>query len=418
MKKVLVIEPFYTNFHIDLAKYLSKDIYALIFNLGNIIYLDGAKKIFVHKKIKEYKYTDKDLQLAKNTKTLYTETLRKIENQEPSKDDFIYMARYISFARDYLIKNKMDLVMMHNDLRWQHALTISLCKELNIKYLVTERGIFRPDTTTVDFQGVNGYSSVQKDINFYKNLNIKEETLRSYKISKWINLKTNIKFTLFILLNKLGDLLILNSKIKNKNYSLIHYIKLFIKQKFLSKKDENIDLPKKFIFIPLQVNTDTQILIHSNFKNMQEFITLVEKTFYNINSDLKLVFKIHHMEKGTNSYKFNDKSIVLDYNTNELVEKSEFVITINSTVGFEALQKYKQVIVLGEAFFKIEKIVICSSKQNFLNDLKNTIENKKNIYKYIINNFVNYLKYKYQINGNLFNYDNLTFKQIEKRVIE
>jgi len=60
---------------------------------------------------------------------------------------------------------------------------------LNINYLVTERGIFRPDTTTIDFKGVNGYSSIPKDINFYKNLNIKERTLRSYKISKWINLK-------------------------------------------------------------------------------------------------------------------------------------------------------------------------------------------------------------------------------------
>ena len=161
--KILILEPFYTKFHIDLAKSLSNDISAFVFNYGNVVYLSDTKKIYVNKELKTIEYSQIDLNIVKNTKTLYSETLRKIENREPTESDFEYMARYIAFVREYLTKNKIELVTMHNDLRWQHALAIEVCKELRVKYLITERGIFRPDTTTIEFEGVNGYSSLPKD---------------------------------------------------------------------------------------------------------------------------------------------------------------------------------------------------------------------------------------------------------------
>ncbi|WOE71946.1 hypothetical protein RZR97_10010 [Hydrogenimonas thermophila] len=398
--KILILEPFYTNFHIDLAKSLTNNIESMVFNIGYIIYLRDSKINICHKKILDYSYSQHDLYLAKNIKNLYTERIRKLKNNEPLEKDFEYMAKYVSYLREFLKDRKIELVLMHNDLRWQHALAIEVCKELEIKYLVTERGIFRPNTTTIDLKGVNANSSIPRKKEFYENINISELNLmsyKSYKISIKDNLLTNIRFAFFILLNKCGDILRINSYIKNKHYSLLNYIKLFIKQKYSVKDKINLNLPEKFVFIPLQVNTDTQILVHSNFKTIQEFITLVEKSFYSLNSDLKLVFKIHPMEQGLVNYQFDSKSFVVENNTNELIKKCEFLITINSTVGFEAIQNYKKVIVLGEAFYKINGIAICSSKDNFLQDLKRTIEQKNEIDENIIDNFVNYLKYEYQV---------------------
>jgi len=414
--KILILEPFYTNFHIDLASYLSNNIDIFIFNFGSILYLNDAKKIFIQKNILNYEYLENDLKLSKNIKTLYTETLRKIDNQEPSEDNFIYMARYIAFTRKYLLNNKIELVMMHNDLRWQHALAIEICKELNIKYLVTERGIFRPNTTTVDFKGVNGYSNLPKGKEFYKNSDIKVKKLKNYKVSKTLNLKINIRFSFFILLNKIGNIFNLNSNIKNKSYSLSYYINLLIKQKFSKSNNIKIKLPKKYIFIPLQVNTDTQILIHSDFKNMQEFISKVENDFYSLDSNLELVFKIHPMEQGIVDYTFDERSIVIQSDTNELIQNSEFLITINSTVGFEAIQQKKKVMVLGKAFFKIEDISVCSSKESFKQDLQNLLLNDIILDGEAIDKFVEYLKYEYQVNGNLFNYNNNTFEEIKLKL--
>lgn len=416
--KILILEPFYTRFHIDLAKSLSTDISSFIFNYGNVFYLIGAKKIYIDNELKTVEYSYNDLNIAKNTKTLYSEMLSKIEDKESSKNDFEYMARYIAFTREYLIRNKIELVTMHNDLRWQHALAIEVCKELKVNYLITERGIFRPDTTTIEFLGVNGYSSLPKDKEFYKNKNIKEKKLKSYKVSRLTNLEVNIRFTLFILLNKIGDIFGLNSKIKNKSYSLSKYIELFIKQKFIKKASPNVILPSKYIFVPLQVNTDTQILVHSDFKDMQEFISLVEKEFYSFESNIGLVFKIHPMEKGIVNYKFDSKSIVVDIDTNELIKNSECVVTINSTVGFEAIMKHKKVLVLGEAFFKIDSITICSSKKSFKDDIKSILDGNIELDDEAIESFVKYLKYEYQVNGNLFNWSDDTFEEVRKKIKE
>ena len=414
--KILILEPFYTNLHIELANYLSDDIKALIFNIGNMVYLKDAGKTIVHKYILKAKYTQRDMKVVETTKTLYTETLRKIDGVEPSYEDFEYMAKYVSFLRGYLKNENIELVTMHNDLRWQHSLAIEVCKELGVKYLITERGIFRPDTTTIEFKGVNAYSSLPKDKEFYKKHDVVSKELKSYKVSKVTNLKVNIKFAIFILLNKIGSIFGLNSTIRNKSYSLSTYINLFIKQKFGKSNKNIVTLPKRYVFVPLQVNTDTQILIHSDFKDMQEFISKVENDFYSLESDIGLVFKIHPMEKGIIEYLFDKRSIVVDSDTNELVKNSECIVTINSTVGFEAIEKYKKVLVLGGAFFKIDGIAICSSKETFLEDLKNTLNNNNTIDMCIIDKFVSYLKYEYQVNGNLFNWSNETFEEIKKKL--
>ena len=403
--KLLLLETFYSNFEIELAKSISNDIEALVFNIGNILYLNGASKIIVHKKILKSDFSQRDIIIAKTTRTLYTETLRKIDNIEPSIEDIEYMAKYISFLRTFLINKKVEMILMHNDLRWQHSLAIKVCKELNVKYLITESGLFRPDTITIDFQGVNAYNSLPRDKEYYKDYDINKKELRSYKISKWINTKVNIKFSLFILLNKMGDILNINSKLKNKNYSLLKYIKLFIRQQISKRNNKNIMSPSKYIFVPLQVNTDSQILVHSDYKNMQEFISRVERDFYNLESDIKLIFKIHPMEKGIVEYKFDNRSITTDRDTNELIENSECVVTINSTVGLEAIKRYKKVLVLGNAFFKIDGISLSSSKETFKDDIKSALDGKVGVDNEAIDKFVQYLKYEYQINSDLFNWD-------------
>ena len=415
MSKIVIIEPFYTNFHCDLANSLSSDIYSLVFNLGNLIYLKGSHKFLVNKRINEYSYSLSDLNIVKNIKSLYTEKKRKLEKIEPNEADFIYMARYIGFLRVFLEEKQIDLVIMHNDLRWQHALAIHVCKEIGMRYLITERGLFRPHTTTVDFQGVNAYSSIPKGIDFYEKITVKNLPFREHSIGRLKSFQVNFKFALFLCLSYFGDIIKVNSRLANQRYSLLSYIFLFLKQRKKLKDKLTLALPKKYIFIPLQVNTDTQILVHSQYESMQAFISHVEKTFYAERSDVSLVFKPHPMDKGK-EYVFDSKSLVVDNETSQLIQGSEFIITINSTVGFEAIQSYKTVIVLGEAFYKIPKLCITSSIRSFREDLLRCLNQRAPINTQLVDKFVFYLKNEYQVNGNLFNYDAAMFTDIKQRI--
>lgn len=413
MTKILILEPFYTNFHIDLAHRLSDDIYCFVFNIGNVLNAKGAKQLFVKKQIINSRYSSEDLALAHKTKTLYTETSRKLLGQEPCDSDFEYMAKYVSFLRTFLMAKKVDLVLMHNDLRWQHALAIQVCKELNVRYLISECGLFRPDTITIDQLGVNAYSSLPKTSDFYRSLKTSPITLKSYKPRKIESSFNNIRFLLFLMLNKFGDVFDFNSPLKNKHYKITSYFNLFIHRKFKFIKKIESSLPDNYIFVPLQVNTDTQILVHSDYKNIQEFISKVENDFYALNSESVLIFKVHPME-GSGNYFFDKRSLVVNTATKELIERCEFVITINSTVGFEALQSRKRVIVLGDAFYKINGLVICSSTNSLKKDLADCLQGMHGIDEDLILKFVYYLRSQYQVNGNLFNYDSETLNTIEK----
>ncbi|WP_413691536.1 hypothetical protein [Psychromonas sp. KJ10-2] len=99
MGKVLILEPFYTNFHCDLAKSFSSEVYSLVFNLGHLIYLKGSQKLLVNKIVNEHPYSLSDLNMVKNIKSLFTEKKRKLEKVEPNEAEFIYMAKYVTFLR-------------------------------------------------------------------------------------------------------------------------------------------------------------------------------------------------------------------------------------------------------------------------------------------------------------------------------
>lgn len=70
------------------------------------------------------------------------------------------MARFYVALKGFVIEKDINLVLLHNDARWYHAVAIDICKELGINYLVTEQGLIRPFTTVIDPQGVNANSKI------------------------------------------------------------------------------------------------------------------------------------------------------------------------------------------------------------------------------------------------------------------
>lgn len=416
---VLILEPNYSFLEQDIAHYVAHGkIYAFIFNIGFIIYLNRCQKVYIHHAIRNYPYCDDDYALALRTKTLLSEQLRKRANRGLSTDEITYQARYIAFLNDFLIRHQIDCVLMHNDLRWQHALTIQICKQLNIRYLVTEFGIFRPSTITVDRQGVNAYSSLPMQMEFYQKYNVQSIEFKDYSQSIWQKIKTNSLFGCFLAINTIGDFLSFNTPLKNKKYQWLNYLKLLLS--FSSQRATETHIPAQYFFVPLQVNTDTQVLIHSDFVDMQAFIDCVETAYQQlplaIQQQYRLVFKIHPMEQGINHYRFNENSLVNQSDTKKLIAHARLIITINSTVGFEALLQHKPVLVLGHAFYKIQGITVSSTQANLVNAILTVINGSALIDIALIEQFIRYLKYEYQINGNVYCYDNHTLQMIKHKI--
>jgi len=106
---------------------------------------------------------------------------------------------------------------------------------------------------------------------------------------------------------------------------------------------------KKYVLLPLQVEEDSQIKLHSPFKRMQDFINYAAERL----PDKTIYVKPHPASAGLRAedlrYPANCK--LVRGPIHNLIRNAEFVVTINSTVGVEALSYYKPVIVLGNAFY-------------------------------------------------------------------
>ena len=130
--------------------------------------------------------------------------------------------------------------------------------------------------------------------------------------------------------------------------------KRFFKTNFDVK---DLDLEElDYIFFPLQVSNDTQIVLNANCSLLQAVDKAVKKAE---KKGCFLVIKPHPAEKNptyikdllalTGSY---DKVVFSFENTFRLMKYANEVITINSTVGLESLILGRPTTIIGKAFYE------------------------------------------------------------------
>lgn len=163
-----------------------------------------------------------------------------------------------------------------------------------------------------------------------------------------------------------------------------------------------ITLPERFIFIPFQDDRDTQVRLFSPWiRNMRELFSLGE--YLARETGMAVVFKEHpssredypdlHRRVGEHVCFANGNPI------QELIESSEYVITLNSTVGVESLLLGKPVLTLGQAFFNIPGLVMHADSAEEIVKLAKTFPDWP-LSPLIRQNFLCYLTSEYCIKGN------------------
>ncbi len=133
-----------------------------------------------------------------------------------------------------------------------------------------------------------------------------------------------------------------------------------------------IELPNDYIFLPFQIPSDQQIRVHSTWiKTMDDFMDLIIE-FAAKYSDKNFVIKEHPSFKQSIIGKKPLKKNILFANgnsTEELIKNARFIITLNSTVGIEALLFRKPVITLADACYNIDGLVRHASNSEELNQI-------------------------------------------------
>lgn len=289
------------------------------------------------------------------------ETITVISGRTSIKTAHLLYASMHEFIQNYLT-NEAILICWNGSCSVGKAIK-DLKKNMGYKTLFLEISNLEAGLVA-DSEGVNAMSSL------YKNkLEIKKYATNNVIGDKWISRYKKYKKTpppqvvqqkkirvwslLDYILFKLCRCLIIDEE-----RGLFDYLKkkLFIRTN--NKLTINQDFPgygNSYIFTPLQLSSDSQVLLNSDFDN-KELIEVSRKAADE--KDAYLYIKPHPAENSAEmisylkdvSNKYSNVYIVQE-NTSDLIEGALEVFVINSTVGLEALILNTPIQVIGRSFY-------------------------------------------------------------------
>ncbi len=244
---------------------------------------------------------------------------------------------YLKF-RYYLKQNTPKVICLWNGHRLPEMAVRLAARGLGIKIAYFENGLL-PNTTTMDFSGVNAFSSLPRNKEFY------------------------LEYA------------------QCKGGSSLAATGLVVRHDHKRRKPvEHDDLKSnlKYIFVPFQVNFDSQVIINSpRVNSMEAFYDILLNVIESI-EDKEIMFVIKEHPSDARAYcelhNKHPRIIFTNNNTEDLIRNAWAIITLNSSVGIEAAMLEKRVIVLGDACYSVDGMTLNVAPENKLVEAINSLE--------------------------------------------
>lgn len=282
---------------------------------------------------------------SRQRSAIYWRILRRLKSLEARSLYAIYYSALRAFSA--------ESVVLWNGLKFRQRIALAAAKDLKIRTLVMENGLL-PGMTTLDPKGVNYVNSVPRDPDFFLPYSDQHD---------WQPPEQR------------------------------------------STRPEGV--PERYIFVPFQVNTDSQIVLFSDWiKDMHALTQAFKAAEKQLGDDMPHIIMKTHPACGEDytalaqDLRQNSRRITLldSGDTQALIAHAEAVITINSTVGIEAISRNIRTLVLGQAFYALPGLTLSARNQSDLTEalpqLSCFTPNPT-----LRLGFLNYLKYHYQIPG-------------------
>ncbi len=278
---------------------------------------------------------------------------------------------WASFLSKLLVERRIDRIYLHGDCRRYHVIARTVAKQIGIRVYVFEEGYLRPHFITLEEGGVNGNSSIPRVANHYRDSDSEDlvgdaasgtsffhaafYAIVYYVASVWLSAyfphyRHHRPLNVF----PEGWRWVVAGWRKLK-YRVSEYRRV---REFLREQ------APPFFLVPLQVHVDTQLLVHSPFSSVEQFIAEVVTSFAkHAPSSSFLLIKHHPLDRGYKDYTKVIRQAVRalgvghrvvyihDWSLPKLFERCVGVVTVNSTVGLSALHHGKPVKTLGWAVY-------------------------------------------------------------------
>jgi len=258
--------------------------------------------------------------------------------------------------------------------------------------LVFEQGLFRPDYLTIDGQGVNWRNSLRslapllsdEPLSYqrrplYRDLTaVLPQAAQPHDYKRGVGLFALSKAYAAMKLEPRWRIFLRSAENRDLLESACFPASSLGARTNLLEELYGSEQYDYVILCPLQVETDTQIVLHSpNIPTMQSLIDHVSAAVqkFNARSPRKacVVFKTHPQEPRAVQVTQPDCFLINESTVSGILKRRcDLVITINSTAGIEGIEAGKPVITLGQAFYSFPGVV--SSHCENLSQLDRDVE--------------------------------------------
>lgn len=286
------------------------------------------------------------------------------------------------FSKD---KGFSDLVVF-GDLRPVHQIAIAWARENHVRVHVMEEGYMRPHWLTLEQNGINGLSPVPSDPKWYsENAKTLEDGPAIIEVGGSMRLRI-LNDILYNVANTLMFWRYPNFRTHRPYNVYIDYWSWIKRLTHIRRDGERarIDIghliksKRPYFLFALQLNTDTQVRVHSQFASVPESISVVIENFAtNAPSATVLCIKNHPLDNAMIDYgrliadqaralKIEDRVLYADGgDLHQLINHTEGVVLVNSTTGMSALTQNKPLIALGAAIFDMEGLTFQGPLKDF-----------------------------------------------------
>lgn len=267
-----------------------------------------------------------------------------------------------------------DTILCFGDCRLLHQAAKRWAQAKGVRFLAFEEGYLRPHFITLESGGVNAYSSLPRDPEFYRHLPERPELeVHSLKPSTRLRIWHAMWYYFVSWQQQAQFPEYRHHKVFSPWYEGKCWIRAGWRKQWYRYKERHVmdllrtTLDKRYFLAILQVYNDSQIRNHSPYKDVRNYINDVMFSFSKKASATDyLVFKHHPMDRGHRLYGPLIKKLGKQYGVSDrviyvhdipmprMLAHSKAVITINSTAGISALIHNKPLIVMGQALYDIK----------------------------------------------------------------
>lgn len=284
----------------------------------------------------------------------------------------------------YIADNKITAVCCYGDSRFYHREARKVCAERGLPVFCLEEGYVRPGFVTLEEGGNNANSSFPE--------RFREAKLPEVATPAAARINDVFRFqfwfaTLYYIVKDwrvFGFRRYRHHRIGNWATEMLAWVLAGVRKNLVTRwrerglTDRLVAKKQPLFFVPLQVAVDAQMVYHSPFDSVSEFIDTVLRSFAaHAPQDAHLVIKHHPMDRGFHHYgKIISRlsrglgcegrvTYCFDVDLAQLLAVAAGCITVNSTVGLQALERSVPTLMLGKSMVADAGLTSSASLDDF-----------------------------------------------------